>query len=359
MLIKKNTALIKKIQALKGRDLIMTPRERVFALLEGRKPDRVPNFNILMAFSARRKGHTYREYAGDYRVLCDCDMACCEAYGIDLLSAISDPMREAGGFGAGVLLPEDGVPYSPAPLVDDLYAAESLLKNYDPRAFWRTEDRLRAVSWFRKAAPDYAVGGWVEGAFAECCDLRGLDNFLADTACEEPEALHAMLRITADQAVRFALEQVREGADIIGIGDAAASLISPEAYREFALPYQKQIVEAVHRAGARTKLHICGNTSRVLPLMLETGTDILDLDWMVDLGRARELLGDRPTILCGNYDPVAVLLQGSPEQVRRAVLSCLDLCPDRYISSAGCEVPRDTPPENLLAVAETLKERAE
>ena len=102
----------------------MTPRERVFALLGGEKPDRIPNFNILMAFSARRNGHTYREYASDYRILCESDLACSERYSIDLLCAISDPMREAEGFGANVLLPEDVVPYSPTPLVVDIFDAE-------------------------------------------------------------------------------------------------------------------------------------------------------------------------------------------------------------------------------------------
>ena len=91
-------------------------------------------------------------------------------------------------------------------------------------------------------------------------------------------------------------------------------------FEEFAFPYQKRIVEAVHRAGARTKLHICGNTSAVLPQMIETGSDILDLDWMVDIGSAKRLLQDKTTILCGNYDPVAVLLQGSPEKIARRKL---------------------------------------
>lgn len=165
-----------------------------------------------------------------------------------------------------------------------------------------------------------------------------------------------MLRIAAEQAARFAVLQVEAGADIIGIGDAATSLISPDMFREYALPYQKRIVEAVHAAGGKTKLHICGNTTNVLPLMLETGTDIIDLDWMVDLKRARALAEGKNVVYSGNYDPVAVLLQGTPERVREAVLSCAAICPDRYISSAGCEVPRDTPPENLLAVAEAVKE---
>ncbi len=333
----------------------MTSRERTLAVLNGKIADRTPNFNILMGFSARYGGRTYREYASDYRVLCDCDLKCAEDFGIDLLCAISDPMREAEGFGANVTMPEDDVPYSPVPLVDDIYNVKNIIKTYDPYNGKRTEDRLKAVEYFKKNGKDYTVGGWVEGAFAECCDLRGINDFLADVACEEEEAIHEFLSIVNEQAVRFAVEQVKAGADIIGIGDAATSLISPDMYRSFAFPYQKAIVDAVHAAGGKTKLHICGNTTNVLPHMIETGTDIVDLDWMVDLKRAKEIIGGRNTIISGNYDPVAVLLQGTPETVREKVLECKAIVKTNYISSGGCEVPRDTPHENLRAVYETLR----
>ena len=84
-------------------------------------------------------------------------------------------------------------------------------------------------------------------------------------------------------AIRFAVAQVEAGADFVGIGDAVASLLSPRAYRAYALPYEQRIIRAVHDAGGRVKLHICGNTSRHLPDMATTGADIIDLDWMVDL----------------------------------------------------------------------------
>ena len=336
----------------------MNSRERVDAVLRGEKPDRIPNFNILMGFSATHYGKTYREYASDYRVLCECDLKCSELYGIDMLSAISDPMREAGGFGAKVRMPEDDVPYSPIALIEDLYDAPSLLHTYDPYNNGRCEDRLRAIEYFRKNGEDYCIGGWVEGALAECCDLRGINDFLTDLACEEPEALHEFLAVTCEQAKTFAVAQVKAGADIIGIGDAASSLISPAMFAEYAFPYQKAIVDAVHAAGGKTKLHICGNTSRVLDQMIATGTDIIDLDWMVGLARAKELVGERNVVICGNYDPVAVLLQGTPESVKESVKACAALCEDRYISSAGCEVPRFTAPENLKAVTEALEEIA-
>ena len=62
-------------------------------------------------------------------------------------------------------------------------------------------------------------------------------------------------------------------------------------------------------------------------------------------------------MICGNYDPVAILLQGTPELVRERVNACADLFDGGYISSAGCEVPMDTPEENLTAVLRALEER--
>lgn len=335
----------------------MHARERVEAVLNGRKPDRIPNFNIVMFFSAKQGGRSFRDYVSDYRVLCDCDFAVSERYGIDMLSAISDPMREAEGFGARVRMPENGVPYSPVALIDDLYDAPDKLKPYDPYNGKRSEDRLRAIEHLQQYRGEYVIGGWVEGAFAEACDLRGINDFLTDIACEDEDAIHALLDITCRQAIRFATAQVKAGADIIGIGDAASSLISPAMYRTFAFPYQKAIVEAVHAAGGRTKLHICGNTSKVLDQMVETGSDIVDVDWMVDLRAARDAAKGRHTVICGNYDPVAILLQGTPELVRERVNACADLFDGGYISSAGCEVPMDTPEENLTAVLRALEER--
>lgn len=98
----------------------MTARERCLQVFEGKTVDRLPNFNIIMGFSAAYSGKTYRQYVSDHRVLCECDLRCAEDFRLDILSAISDPMREAESFGAEVLFPENGVPYSPAPLIADL-----------------------------------------------------------------------------------------------------------------------------------------------------------------------------------------------------------------------------------------------
>ena len=104
----------------------MTPKERTECVFGGGTPDRLPNFNIIMGFSAMYSGKTYREYASDYKTLCECDMRCAEDFGLDILSAISDPMREAESFGAQVNMPENDVPYSPVPLITDLSQVKTL-----------------------------------------------------------------------------------------------------------------------------------------------------------------------------------------------------------------------------------------
>jgi len=153
--------------------------------------------------------------------------------------------------------------------------------------------------------------------------------------------------------------QIEAGADIIGLGDAIASQISPRMYRQWALPYEKRIFAAVHEMTTVTgnraiaRLHICGDTNRIVADMAATGADIIDVDWMVDIPRAVEAFGDQAA-LCGTFDPVSVMLQGTPDAVYEAVTEALRRGGPRCISTAGCEIPIDTPYSNLHAQTRAL-----
>src|SRR3954462_14653161 len=64
-------------------------------MISGGQPDRVPVMPITMMFAADRIGARYRDYASDYRVLVEGQLATAETFGLDYVSAISDPAREA------------------------------------------------------------------------------------------------------------------------------------------------------------------------------------------------------------------------------------------------------------------------
>jgi MtaA/CmuA family methyltransferase len=195
--------------------------------------------------------------------------------------------------------------------------------------------------------------GWVEGAFAEAADLYGFSEVLL-APYDRPEWLSDLLEFCTEMEIAFARAQVAAGADIIGLGDAIASQVSPAMYEQYALPYEQRIFAAVHEMGALARLHICGNTTGILGLMPQSGADIIDLDWMADIGRAAELFGT--AAVCGNQDPVRVMLNGTPEEVREKVLDCLNRGGPRVISNAGCEIPDGTPVANLHAQTAAIAE---
>jgi MtaA/CmuA family methyltransferase len=187
----------------------------------------------------------------------------------------------------------------------------------------------------------------VEGPIAEYADLRGVEKTFLDLV-DKPEMFNEAGEVIVQNAIAFAIAQVKAGADMIGIGDAAASLIAPDMYAEFILPLEKKLIEAIHNAGAAVKLHICGNITNHISHMAQSGANIIDIDWMVPLDKAREFAGPDIT-LCGNFNPAGVLLEGSPEDVAQAARQCLKTGGDKFILMPGCEVPPAVPEQNIRA----------
>lgn len=331
----------------------MNSFQRVMARLDGGPVDHPPNFDIFMTFAAHHIGQPLSRYYLDHTVLVEANMAVLQDFDLDIVQAISDPFREAADCGLEVEFPEDGLPISRTPL---LVEPEDLgkLKPPDPAAGERMSDRMEAIRLFReKVGGEVPIMGWVEGALAEAADLRGMGDLLMDLILR-PDWVEELLETCVEVEIAFARAQVEAGADIIGLGDAVASQISPQMYRKFALPYEQRIFAAVHELGALARLHICGNTSKIVGAMLESGADIIDLDWMVDLEAAVDAYGDQVSF-CGNFDPVAVMLQGSADVVYRATRECMRVGGTRWFGGAGCEIPDGTPLENLHAQTRALR----
>lgn len=332
----------------------MNAMERVLLRLQGKKTDRIPNLNIVMLLAAQEIGVPYKAFCQDYRQLCRGNIACVEKYGLDCVTTMSDSMREASALGTEVIFPENDVPYEAYYILEN---EENLLKlkACDPSESERMTDSVLAVELYKRELGDsIPVIGWVEGCMAEAADLRGMNDFLIDLVDNEAFVTD-LLELCLEQAILFAKAQIEAGADFIGVGDAIASVAGPHYYRKYALPYQIRLLSAIKEMGAKTKLHICGNTTPFLADLPAEYCDIIDLDWMVPLEKAVKIHGNT-CALAGNYDPVAVLLQGTPETIRQAVIDCAKAGGSRYISAAGCEVPRMISEENFLTVKKTLDE---
>lgn len=212
-------------------------------------------------------------------------------------------------------------------------------------------DRVQAVALLKeRVGGDLPVEGWVEGPCAEAADLRGINALMLDFY-DDPEFVSGLFEFIVEMGLRFARAQVEAGADWIGVGDAAASLIGPRFYETFVWEYEKKLVDGLHAMGTRVRLHICGNTRKMLGGMGRLGCEIVDLDYFVPLSEARAQMPPGQVLL-GNIEPVRALRNGTPESVTAAVAECHRQAGAHFIVSAGCEVVRDTPEANLRALEE-------
>lgn len=328
----------------------MTGRERVLAVLQGQGADHLACMPITMMFAADLLGVPYGRYARDYRVMVDAQVKAAEMFGFDHVSAIGPPPPETSDLGAKVQWYEDQPP--------SMLEAEALLEEKaalgrreaaPPVRGERIENRMRGIELLRqRVGSELVVEGWASGPCAAAADLRGLNRLMTDFH-DDPEFVHALLDFTVREGIRFAWEQIDAGADLIGVGDAAASLVGPRIYREFVWRRELQLVRAIQARGAKVRLHICGNTRRILEMIGGLGCDMVDVDFPVPLTLAREQTGAQQA-LSGNLDPVRDVRNGSPESISAALEALWRNTGGAWIVAAGCEIVRDTPHENVHAL---------
>ncbi len=156
-------------------------------------------------------------------------------------------------------------------------------------------------------------------------NLRGMDNLLMDYALN-PDLAHRVAQVTLDYKLRVLERALELGADVALTGDdyayRHAPMMSPTHFREFILPYLKQIVDMAHAQGFPYIKHTDGNIWSLLDMMVDEagidGIDPLEPIATMDIGQAKQQYGHR-VCLCGNVDCSVVLTRGSKELVIEAV----------------------------------------
>ena len=134
--------------------------------------------------------------------------------------------------------------------------------------------------------------------------------------------MRRLLEYATEQVITYARALIAAGAHMTGMGDSIAGpdVCSPAMYRQFAWPYERQVVETLAAEGTMIGLHICGDATRIVDDMVGTGSQLLAVDHKVDRAAAKEAARGVTTLI-GTVDPSGVLARGTPDDVRAAARS--------------------------------------
>ena len=160
-----------------------------------------------------------------------------------------------------------------------------------------------------------------------------------------------------DLEFEFAKAQIDAGADIIGSGEAAGFFCSPEFYVKFGLKADKKVYKKIRDYGAPVLLHCCGYVPQCIKYAPDVNAGgVIQINYNVDLAWAKSLIGDKIAIM-GNLDGNRVLAAGSEEDIEKACIRAVKEAGKGggYMLSAGCEIPRDTPNQNMAMMMKVVK----
>ncbi|MCF6157685.1 MAG: uroporphyrinogen decarboxylase [wastewater metagenome] len=331
----------------------MTPKERMQAIIQGKEVDRLIVSPLILNFASRSLNLTVREFCTNGKNMGNANIACFKKYRHDIVYIFSTTSTLAEAMGTRMYFPEDDAPQVETPFIQTREDLKNL-QPVTPEKDGRIPVYIEAVKRCMEAIGDDVFIVPVIGApFTTSAALRGTEVFIKELYTD-PELVHTLMKIATQSVKNLIDAYVKEGGVPATVEPVATgSMISEKHFREFVLPYLKEVYAHIHSHNLPGVLHICGKTKRVIQCMAESGADILSID-NINLQEARELVGEK-VCLMGNISPADGMLKGDPEIITTMIRDCIAKAsnnPKGYIVATGCEVPIKTPHENLVAFLE-------
>jgi uroporphyrinogen decarboxylase len=199
---------------------------------------------------------------------------------------------------------------------------------------------------------DVLRGAYITGPYTLAGLVMGADE-AAMATITAPDDLQRLVDVASDQIQSYVRMLIAAGAQVITVLEPTAVMLGPQQFRAFSTAYVSRIAHLARASGAQTVYHTCGDTMHLVEAMVDAGVDGLSLDAPqagVDLAAAAERT-PADVVVMGNLDPTGTLLRGTPGEVQREVKELQSrMAPyPNFILSTGCDLPQETPLENVDA----------
>jgi uroporphyrinogen decarboxylase len=306
----------------------------------------------------RRRAGSFLDLCKNKDLACEVTLQPLARYDLDAAILFSDILTVPDAMGLGLYFAEGEGPRFERPLREEWEIRN--LTAPDPNIELRYV--MDAVSEIRRAldgsVPLIGFSGspWtlacymVEGQSSS--DYRKIKTMVYS----RPDLMHHILSVTADAVVAYLNAQIEAGAQAVMVFDSWGGVLSEAAYQEFSLAYLRRVVAGLtrERDGHRVPSIVFTKGGGLwLESIADLGCDAVGLDWTMDIGRARKLVGDR-VALQGNLDPN--VLFAPPEVVASEARRVLDSYGPHagHVFNLGHGISQFTPPESVSALVETV-----
>ena len=332
----------------------MTGKERIMAVLNHQKPDRMPCFgaNSTVTYEQMEKvGAFWPEAHENGEAMAKQAMAAYTMLGFDAVRVPFCQTFEAEALGCKVKSGgTKGIPgIDHPPTVYGLDDTPTFPDDFLSRG--RIPELLKAVRILKKEVGDKVavvagiIGPWtIAGALLDT-------TVILKASFKQPEKIPPFLEVCEKAGTMLANALIDAGADIISNEDMTASpdLIIPKTYNDMELKYQKKQFDAIK---VPKILHICGKVDAIVEWMGQTGADILSIEPDADVGLAREKCGP-DMVLMGGADVKNTLFMKDEAAVRA---ECEEsIAKGIQILAPGCAIAPASPTANLLAMVDVAK----
>jgi uroporphyrinogen decarboxylase len=299
-------------------------------------------------------GNTIRQAVSDGKTHYQVVKKITDLYESCAITMMMDLSVEAEAFGAPVKFFDHETPSVTAVIAGDAHTAARL--HVPDMNAGRLRQYIIAASLISANIVDRPVLGCCLGPFSLASRLYGLTEIMT-AILTEPEVIHLLLEKCTSFLTMYVQKFKSAGTNGLVMAEPASGMLPEDLCAAFSSQYVKRIVDTVQDDTFMFVLHNCGDTNSLLNVMQETGAAGLHFGNKCDIVRALDIIDSR-VVVFGNLDPVEVFKEGTPENIRSAVLDLLAKTSrhKNFVLSSGCDLPPGVPPKNIDAFFAALEE---
>ncbi|MBN2213934.1 MAG: thioredoxin family protein [Bacteroidales bacterium] len=332
----------------------MTGKERILKTIKLQKTDRIPWVPFVGCHGGKLINVSAEEYLKSATNIYEGVTKAIELYSPDGIPVIFDLQVEAEALGCKLVWAED----NPPAMVSHILANEKTLA--DLKVPSENDGRIpvimEAARRLRKKHPDIALYGLVTGPFTLALHLLGTDIFIK--MMESPDEIIQLLNFTKNVTKSMSGYYIDAGCDVIAVVDPMTSQIDPGSFEAFVTGPATEIFSFIRKKGVPGSFFVCGHAEQNIEAMCGCDPDNVSIDENISLDFVKQIALKNNISFGGNIKLTVVLLMGTPDDAHREALECMDQGGDKgFILAPGCDLPMNTPPENIIAITELVNDK--